>query len=136
MRMKADMTRSPSLTGAVLSVLSLPVHLFLTEAASLQFAAVLMGLVAGIYAGFALNDGRRAIVWTEALAALFFIGLALAGLGLSRWFIPSAFVLHAAWDALHHRVISTGLPTWYPPLCAVFDLLFAAGLVSIWLFWA
>ena len=71
-RLAADLTRHPAVAGAVLSLLSLPVHLVLPEDTSNQFAAVILGLVAGIYAGFALQDGRARILAIEGLAALAF----------------------------------------------------------------
>lgn len=132
-RLAAGLTRHPAMAGAVLSLLSLPVHLLLPEAVSIQFAAIILGLVAGIYAGFALQDGRARILAIEGLAVLAFLALALAGLVWSPWLIPAAYVLHGVWDLLHHRQISTKTPSWYPPMCAVYDWVFAAGLVGCWL---
>ena len=79
-RLASGLTRHPALAGAGLSLLSLPVHLVLPEAVSIPFAAVILGLVAGIYVGFALQDGRRRILATEGLAAVAFLAFALAGL--------------------------------------------------------
>ena len=132
-RLAADLTRHPAMAGAVLSLLSLPVHLLLTDAVSIQFAAIILGLVAGIYAGFALQDGRAQILAIEGLAALAFLAFALAGLVWSPWFIPAAYGLHGVWDLLHHRKITTRLPSWYPPMCAVYDWVFAAGLCVFWI---
>jgi len=132
-RLSAGFTRNPAMAGAMLSLFSLPVHLWLPEATSVQFAAVILGLVAGVYAGFALLDGRPRILAVEGLAALAFVSLALAGLAWSPWLIPAAYALHGVWDFLHHRRISTRAPTWYPPMCAVYDWVFAAGLVGCWL---
>lgn len=129
----AGLTRHPAMAGAVLSLLSLPAHLWLPEAISVQFAAVILGLVAGIYAGFALLDGRPRILAVEGLAALAFVVLALAGLAWSPWLIPAAYVLHGVWDFFHHRQISTKTPSWYPPMCAVYDWVFAAGLCAFWI---
>ena len=46
-RLAAGLTRHPAMAGAVLSLLSLPIHLVLPEAVSIPFAAVILGLVAG-----------------------------------------------------------------------------------------
>jgi hypothetical protein len=131
-RLAAGLTRHPAMAGAVLSLLSLPVHLVLPEAVSIPFAAVILGLVAGIYVGFALQDGRRRILAIEGLAALAFLAFALAGLTWSPWFIPAAYALHGVWDLLHHRQITTAMPFWYPPMCAVYDWVFANGLSALW----
>ncbi len=132
-RLAAGLTRHPAMAGATLSLLSLPVHLLLTDAVSIQFAAIILCLVAGIYAGFALQDGRARILAMEGLAALAFLAFALAGLVWSPWFIPAAYGLHGVWDLLHHRQISTRMPSWYPPMCAVYDWVFAAGLCVLWI---
>jgi len=132
-RLAAGLTRRPAMAGAVLSLLSLPIHLVLPEAVSIQFAAVILGLVAGIYAGFALQDGRAHILAIEGLAALAFLAFALAGLVWSPWLIPAAYALHGVWDLLHHRRIPTEMPSWYPPMCAVYDWIFAAGLCAFWI---
>jgi len=132
-RLAAGLTRHPAMAGAGLSLLSLPIHLVLPEAVSIPFAAVILGLVAGIYAGFALQDGRAHILSTEGLAALAFLAFALAGLVWSPWLIPAAYALHGVWDLLHHRRITTAMPSWYPPMCAVYDWIFAAGLCAFWI---
>lgn len=132
-RLAAGLTQHPAMAGAVLSLLSLPFHLVLPEAVSIQFAAVILGLVAGIYAGFALQDGRAHILAIEGLVALAFLAFALAGLIWSPWLIPAAYVLHGVWDILHHRRITTATPSWYPPMCAVYDGIFAAGLCALWI---
>lgn len=49
-----------------------------------------------------------------------------------RWAIPLACVLHGAWDVAHHRLVDTAMPRWNIPFCAVFDGVFAAGLVAAW----
>ena len=76
----------------------------------------LLVLVAGIYVGFALQDGRVAVLAIEAAVAGAFVGL-----WVSAWAVPVAYVLHGFWDVAHHRHVATAMPTWYIPFCAVFD---------------
>lgn len=128
------MGKHPARLGAILALLSLPAHFFLPTAASHDLAAVVLVLVAGIYVGFAVQDGRTKILVTEGAVALCFIIAALAGLWLSAWVIPAAYALHGFWDLAHHRHITTAMPAWYVPFCAVFDWIFAAGLAAAWLF--
>ena len=123
----------PAMIGAVLATASLPAHLLLRPAASHQLAALLLVLVAGIYVGFALQDGRPRQVAVEALTASAFVSAAAAGLWLTPWVIPTAYILHGGWDIAHHRRVATAMPRWYIPFCATFDLVFAAGLIAAWL---
>ncbi len=89
--------------------------------------AVLLGAIAAVYVGFALADGRLGIVTAEAMVALAFLGTALAGLGLDPVWIGIGLAGHGVWDVLHHpRGIRTRIPSWYPPLCAVYDWILAA----------
>jgi hypothetical protein len=123
----------PARIGAGLALASLPGHLVLTSTASHQLAAVVLVLVAGIYVGFALQDGRARSLAVEASVALGFTAAALAGLWVSAWTIPAAYALHGLWDLAHHRHIATAMPAWYVPFCAVFDWVFAVGLVAVWI---
>ena len=123
----------PATIGAVLALSSLPAHLLLPVSASHEAAAVVLTLVAGIYVGFALQDGRAGAIITEGVVASGFIAAALAGLWVSVWAIPAAYVLHGLWDVAHHRTVTTAMPGWYVPFCAVFDWVFAAGLAAIWI---
>ena len=59
-------------------------HFFLSPEMSLAFAAILLGVVAGVYFGFA-------VTW-QHVAFLFAIA-ALLGFGISPWFIPLASIL-------------------------------------------
>lgn len=120
--------------GAMLALASLPVHFALPPGASQQLAAVSLTLIAGIYVGFAVQDGRRRIVATEGAVALMFAACALLGLWASAWVVPAAFALHGFWDLAHHRRVTTAMPRWYVPFCAIYDWVFAGGLAVSW--WA
>ena len=125
----------PTIFGAVLGILTLSVAFLLPRDAAIQFAAITLAVTGGAYAGFALQDSRSRILWVEMLGALAFAAASLAGLWITPFAIPAAYILHAVWDMLHHRgrVISTGVPGWYIPFCIVFDLLTASGLLALWL---
>lgn len=124
---------NPAIIAGFLALVSLPFHFVLPITASHQLAAILLSLVAGVYVGFAVQDGRLKILLIEGLVALIFIGAALAGLWVSAWFIPLAYVIHGFWDYAHHRHVDTALPKWYIPFCAVYDWIFAIGLSAAWL---
>ena len=123
----------PARLGAGLALVSLPAHFLLAPTASHQLAASVLALVAGIYVGFAIQDGRAKTLAVEGTFALGFVAVALAGLWVSPWAIPVAYLLHGLWDVAHHRGIDTVMPAWYVPFCAVFDWVFAADLTVAWL---
>ena len=128
----APVLRRPGRSGAMLASASLPLHLILSPDASTALAALVLALIAGVYVGFALRDGRTGVIATEILVAVGFAGAAMAGLVVSAWAIPTAYALHGAWDVAHHRHVGTAMPRWYVPFCAVFDWVFAIGLSAVW----
>ena len=129
----AAMGKHPASIGAALAVISLPVHFLLSANISHQIAAVALALIAGVYVGFAVQDGRPRILVAEGLVALAFFAAALAGLIVSHWVIPLAYLMHGLWDLAHHRRVKTSMPAWDVPLCAVYDWVFAAGLTTAWI---
>ena len=80
------------------------------------------------YQGFALNDGRIAIMVLEGLVGTAFLVLALLGLWWAPALVGVGLVLHAIWDLLHSpRLVTTKLPAWYPAFCAAWDFVFAGA---------
>ena len=68
-----------------------------------QFAAVLLAVIGAIYVGFGLQTGNRMQIVTEVMGALGFFSAALAGLWVTPWIIPVAYVIHGIWDYAHHK---------------------------------
>ena len=128
---------SPKVTGAVLGVLALVPHLVLPTDASVIYAVVLLGIIAGIYVGFALQKGTLNQAVVEVSAAGLFGLSALLGATVSAWFVPLSYFAHGFWDLAHHGrrrgdEVFVKVPGWYPPFCAVVDWVVAVGLVVLW----
>ena len=86
---------------------------------------ILVGM-ALIYVVFAIFDRRKSAFRIELFGLVIF-GLIAA---VSTLWFPLALgvglVLHGVWDiAQHPKAINTKVPTWYPPLCAIYDFLLA-----------
>lgn len=127
------LARSPAAIGAALAVATIPFHLLLSKTQSEQFAAMILAVIGAIYVGFGLQTGNRAQIAMELTAAFGFLGAALAGLWITPWIVPAAYVMHGFWDYAHHkssRLVS--IPLWYPPFCAVYDWVAAASLAVLW----
>jgi len=93
----------------------------------LVWYALLVVLIAGIYGGFALIDGRLSLIGIEGIVGLGFMAVAAAGLLVAPAFVGVGLVLHGCWDFVHHpRAVTTRLPAWYPPACAVYDWVLGA----------
>ena len=104
-----------------------------TGQTSVLLASLTLALIAGVYLGFALSDGRLPVMLTELFVALAFTAAALGGAMSWPVWIAVALGAHGVWDWAHHRErVPTRMPRWYVPFCAVFDWVYAAGLLGIW----
>ncbi|KRA84070.1 DUF6010 family protein [Altererythrobacter sp. Root672] len=128
-------SKRPILTGIAVGVGSLLPHVFLPPEASLGFAAVLIGLIAGVYFGFAVVNGSPRDQFVEFNVTGVFTVTALLGLLLWPILLPLAYFGHALWDLAHHnrsRLSLVAIPQWYVPWCIVIDVIVGAGLLFIW----
>lgn len=83
--------------------------------------AVLLGVAAGVYPGFAITAGRE--VLREWTAALIFVAIALIGVWYEPAVLGLAWLGHAAWDYLHHRGLrDISAPRAYPVFCLYVDV--------------
>ena len=119
---------------SAISLASLAVHLLLPVATSHVLAATLLTMIAGIYVGFAVADGRGSRIWVESTVACFFVAFATWSLVNAPQLIPAGYLAHAAWDYAHHTpLFKVAMPKWYIPACVVVDVIVGLGL---WLIWA
>lgn len=102
---------------------------------ALDLIGLLLGVIAAIYIGFAISDGRQHVLLLEIGVAGGFILLALLGMwGKPVWLVVGFFA-HGIWDILHHPgKVGTKVRKWYPPACVAYDWLIGAYLVY-WLGW-
>jgi len=122
-----------SLLGAVSSLPFIALGVRLPYYPAVSLFAVLLGVTAGVYFGFALHDGRWLVILAETFLVLPFILLAVAALSLNVHLLAIGFFLHGLWDLAHHpRAVPTKLVPWYPPACLVFDWILAAFIFFYW----
>lgn len=115
----------PALVGAALSLLFIPLLMFLRDGA-LDLLAFILAASGGIYWGVAATASRRGIKVMEIVAGAAFVVMAMLGLWWTSLWIAAGFALHGAWDFAHRpRRIRTGIRRWFPPFCATFDWLVA-----------
>jgi len=127
--------RSPAATAIALGFVSLAPHPFLSPEMSLSFAAVLIGVIAGVYFGFAVAGGSNREQLIEFNVASGFGVTALLGVGVSAWFLPVAYLAHGLWDFAHHNSLRfrlVSIPQWYIPWCVIIDFIVGVGLIFIW----
>jgi hypothetical protein len=90
--------------------------------------ALLLALIAAVYIGFAVADGRPKVIAVECTIAGAFVLLAAAGVTGSAWLLVLGYAGHGLkdfWQERRHYVAGT---RWWPPFCAAVDWLVAVVL--------
>lgn len=129
------LARRPVLTAVLIGVGSLAPHFFLSKEASLAFSAVLIGLIAGIYFGFAVTRGSPRDQFVEFSVSGAYAVAGIVGMLASPIILPLAYLGHALWDLAHHnrwKLPLVSIPQWYVPWCVVIDVIVGTGLILLW----
>ena len=92
--------------------------------------ALSLALIAAIYIGFAVADGRPTVVAVECTVAGAFVVLAAAGVTGSAWLLVLGLVGHGFKDLWQHRTHYVANTRWWPPFCFAVDWL-AAAIIAI-----
>ncbi|MBW3663354.1 MAG: hypothetical protein KY469_09670 [Actinobacteria bacterium] len=120
--------------GGALGLATWPALVGLPDTVHVPLLAVLLGAIAGIYVGFGLRDGRTTELVVESVVAAAFVAVAVLALATQRtWLLAVGLAAHGVWDIAHHprHGMTTHLPRWYPPMCAVYDVVVAVGIVVL-----
>ena len=91
--------------------------------------ALSLALIAAVYIGFAVADGRPKVIAVECTVAGVFLVLAATAVTATAWILVLGFTAHGfkdAWQERSHYVANT---RWWPPFCAAVDWLVAGVLV-------
>ena len=120
---------APILWGVVVGVLQAasPLGFWWLDPATVY--ALSLTLIAVVYIGFAVADGRRTVIAVEAGIAVVFVVVAAAGSPDRRgcwWPASPALGFKDLWQHRHQYVANT---RWRPPFCLVVDWVVAAILV-------
>ena len=118
----------PVLWGLVIGVIQAgsPLAVRWLDAATLY--ALELVLIAAVYIGFAVADGRPKVIAVECTIAGAFVLLAAAGVTGSAWLLVLGYTGHGLkdfWQERSHYVANT---RWWPPFCAAVDWLVAVVL--------
>jgi hypothetical protein len=90
-----------------------------------------LALIAAVYIGFAVADGRPAVIAVEAGIAAVFVVVAAAGVTGPAWLLAAGLAGHGVKDLWQHRNQFVANTRWWPPFCLVVDWVAAAVLVVL-----
>jgi hypothetical protein len=85
-----------------------------------------LALIASIYIGFAVADGRRTVLAVESGVAGLFVIVAAAAITSTPWLLVGGFAGHGFKDLWQHRRQFVANTRWWPPFCLVVDWVVAA----------
>jgi hypothetical protein len=119
----------PVLWGLVFGAIQAasPLAIRWLEPATVQ--ALLLTLIAGVYIGFAVADGRPRVIAVETCVAGAFVLLATTAVTATAWLLVLGYTGHGLKDAWQERTHYVANTRWWPPFCATVDWLVAAILV-------
>jgi hypothetical protein len=123
--------RAPVLWGVVWGVIQAAVPLGLWWLDPATVYALSIALIAAVYIGFAVADGRPRVIAVEAAVAAVFVVVAAAGVTGPAWLLVVGFVGHGLKDLWQHRRHFVANTRWWPPFCLVVDWVAAAILAVL-----
>jgi hypothetical protein len=85
-------------------------------------------LIASIYIGFAIADGRPAVIAVESSVATVFVIVAAAAVTGTPWLLVLGLTGHGFKDLWQHRRHFVANTRWWPPFCLVVDWIAAAAI--------
>ena len=123
--------REPVLWGVVVGAIQAasPLAFWWLDPATVY--ALGLALIAAIYIGFAVADGRPSVIVVECVVAAAFVVLAAAGVTGSAWLLVVGFTGHGLKDLWQHRSHYVANTRWWPPFCLVVDWVVAAVMVVL-----
>jgi hypothetical protein len=85
-------------------------------------------LIAAVYIGFAVADGRPQIIAVETGVAAAFVVVAAAAVTGSAWLLVAGLAGHGLKDLWQHRTGFVANTRWWPPFCATVDFVAATAI--------
>jgi hypothetical protein len=123
--------RAPVLWGVVWGVIqaAAPLGFWWLDPATVY--GLSLALIAAVYIGFAVADGRPTVIAVEAAIAAVFVVVAAAGVTGPAWLLVASFAGHGFKDLWQHRSHYVADTRWWRPFCLVVDWVVAAILVVL-----
>ena len=106
--------RGPILWGVVWGVLQAAAPLVLWWLDPATVYALSLALIASVYIGFAVADGRWLVIAVETNVAALFVIVAAAAVTQSPWLVVVGFVAHGLKDLWQHRTHFVANTRWWP----------------------
>ena len=121
--------RVPVLWGLALGAVQAASPLILRWLEPATLHALYISLIAAVYIGFAVADGRPSVIAVEAAVASVFVLIAAVAVTATAWLLVLGYGGHGLKDYWQHRRQYVANTRWWPPFCAAVDWLVALVLI-------
>lgn len=88
--------------------------------------ALMVALIAAVYIGFAVSDGRTSVIIAESTVVAAFFIASTAAVAVTPWLVVALYLAHGAKDLWQHRTHFVRGTRWWPPFCLAIDFTVAA----------
>jgi len=127
----ADLVVRPVAWGLVVGMLNVaaPVAIWWLDLATVHALAIT--LIAAVYVGFAVADGRPKVIAVETAVVLLFLLIAATAVTGSAWLLVIGYFGHGCKDLWQHRTQFVTGTRWWPPFCAAVDGVVAGSITVL-----
>ena len=91
--------------------------------------ALMITMIAGVYIGFAVADGRPKVIAVESAVVVGFVVTSAVAVTVTPWLVVALYLAHGAKDLWQHRTQFVRGTRWWPPFCFAVDMA-VAGIVA------
>jgi hypothetical protein len=84
--------------------------------------ALMVALIAAVYIGFAVSDGRTNVIAVESIVVVGFFIVAAGAVTATPWLLVALYLAHGAKDLWQHRNQFVRGTRWWPPFCFAVDV--------------
>jgi hypothetical protein len=88
--------------------------------------ALMIVLIAAVYIGFAVSDGRTKVIAVESVVVGVLFVVAAVAVAVTPWLLVVLYVAHGAKDLWQHRHQFVRGTRWWPPFCFAVDMAVAS----------
>ena len=89
-----------------------------------------LAIIASVYIGFAVADGRTKVLLVEIGVAAAFVVVAATAVTGSAWIVVGWLAAHGLKDLWQHHTQFVRHTRWWPPFCATVDFV-AAAIIAV-----
>jgi hypothetical protein len=122
--------RAPVLWGLAIGAVQAASPLILQWIEPATLHAIYISLIASVYIGFAVADGRTKVMVVEGAVASVFVLVAAVAVTATPWLLVLGYAGHGLKDYWQHRRHYVANTRWWPPFCAAVDWLVALVLIA------